>query len=238
MRIGIFETDTLQADIEQKYGGYVQMFQRLFLSIDNTLTFNVYPVIAGKYPDNMDACDAYLITGSQHSAYDNAPWIKKLRLYIVSLHQHNKKLIGICFGHQIIAHALGGLTKKSEKGWRVGNISCRIEKHKPWMGKAKKQFSMLVSHQDQVLRLPECAELIASSEYCINFSFQLADHILTFQGHPEFSADYLKYLMYKRRDKIGVEKYDRAIESLQQDQDAKLVAQWIVDFMVEGHLRR
>jgi len=74
VRIGILETDTLQPGIKEKYGSYAEMFQTLFLSVDNQLAFSVYPVIKSKYPENMDECDAYLITGSKASAYDNEPW--------------------------------------------------------------------------------------------------------------------------------------------------------------------
>ena len=235
MRIGILEADTLEPDIKEKYGSYAEMFQRLLLSVDDQLEIKVYPVIEGKYPENMDECDAYLITGSKFSAYDNEPWIKQLRDYILALHKHRSKLIGICFGHQIIALSLGGLTKKSEKGWAVGNSLSKIKKEKPWMGDemadAKKQFALLVSHQDQVISLPAQAELIASNAFCPNASFQIANHILCFQGHPEFSADYLSYLMNKRRDSIGEEKCKKAMDSLEIDQDALLVAGWIVNFI-------
>lgn len=235
MRLGILETDTLEPDIKEKYGSYAEMFQSLFLSVDDKLEFTVYPVLESKYPDSMDECDAYLITGSKSSAYDNEAWIKPLRDYIVVLHKHRRKLIGICFGHQVIALALGGLAQKSEKGWTVGNSISNVKKAKPWMGdvmiNAKKQFALLVSHQDQVVRLPVQAELIASNGSCPNASFQIANHILTFQGHPEFSADYLNYLMDKRRGIIGEEKYKKAMDSLQYDQDALLVARWIIDFI-------
>ncbi len=235
MRIGILETDILQPAIKEKYGSYAEMFQSLFLSVDDNLEFKVFQAIEGEYPENMDECEAYIITGSKSSAYDNEPWIKQLREYIVALHEHRSKLIGICFGHQIIAMSLGGLTEKNEKGWVVGNSLSKIKKEKPWMGhemaKTKKQFALLVSHQDQVISLPAQAELIASNTFCPNASFQIANHILCFQGHPEFSADYLSYLMNKRRDIIGEEKYKKAMDSLQYELDALLVARWIVDFI-------
>lgn len=235
MRIGILETDTLEPDIKEKYGSYAEMFQRLLLSVDDQLEIKVYPVIEGKYPGSMDECNAYLITGSKSSAYDNEPWIKQLQDYILALHKHRSKLIGICFGHQIIALSLGGQTKKSEKGWGVGISISKIIKEKPWMGheiaNAEQQFALLVSHQDQVTRLPAQSELIATNTFCANASFQIANHILCFQGHPEFSADYLSYLMNKRRDSIGEEKYKKAMDSLEIDQDALLVAGWIVNFI-------
>lgn len=236
MRIGILETQILETNVKEKYGSYAEMFQRLLLSVDDRLEFTVYRVVNGQYPDSTNECDAYLITGSKSSAYDDEPWIIKLQGFIGSLHNQHKKLIGICFGHQLIAHALGGLTQKSENGWGVGNVVSKIEKAKVWMGDENAQFnnnlfSLLVSHQDQVAELPDQAILIASSEYCPIASFQIASHILTFQGHPEFSEDYLKYSMSNLRDKIGKEKYNNALGSLERPHDSQLVAQWIVDFI-------
>ena len=235
MRIGILETDTLPADIKEKYGSYAEMFQNLFLSVNDQLELNVYRVIDGDYPEHIDDCDGYLITGSKFSAYDDEPWIIKLRHYIVELHKREKKLTGICFGHQIIAQALGGLTQKSEKGWGVGNVIADLQINKSWVHNSIKQFSLLVSHQDQVVSLPDDAELIASNAFCANAAFQIADHILTFQGHPEFSNDYLKYLMSMRREKIGKEKYNKAVGSLSQKNDGQLVAQWIINFISAGN---
>jgi len=231
MRIGILETDELRPEIKQKYGSYADMFQQLFLSVDAGLEFNVYQVIDGQYPASIDECDAYLITGSQLSAYDNNEWLLKLREYVVYLHQQKKKLIGICFGHQVIAHALGGETKRSDKGWGVGNKTSEIKVVKQWMDKNEKSFSLLFSHQDQVTSLPQGSELIASNDFCKISSFQLGDHILCFQGHPEFSEDYLSYLINKRRDLIGEDIVKQAQDSLKTKHDGKRVAKWLVNFI-------
>ena len=231
MRIGILETGKLEADVKEKYGSYAEMFQHLLLSVDDQLEFDVYQVIEGHYPESIDECDAYLITGSKSSVYDDELWIKELQEYVVSLHGQRKKLIGICFGHQIIAHALGGLTQKSERGWGVGNTISYIEEETTWIHDARKEYSLLMSHQDQVVELPANAILIASNVHCPNDSFQIANHILTFQGHPEFSEDYLKYSMNKRRDLIGEEKYNKAMDSFKRSHEGQFVAQWLVKFM-------
>jgi len=231
VRLGILETQIHESGVKEKYGSYAEMFQQLFLSVDGRLEFSVYQVTEGQYPESVDECDAYLITGSKSSVYDDEPWIAELQDYVVSLHKERKKLIGICFGHQLIAQALGGLTQKSKNGWGVGNAVSNIEKTMPWMGNAKQQFSLLVSHQDQVTTLPVDALLIASNEQCPNTGFQIASHMLAFQGHPEFSEDYLKYSMNKRRDLIGEEKYNKALDSLKGSQDSQLVAQWLINFI-------
>ncbi len=235
MITGILETDIVDKNIRKQQGSYADMFQRLFLSVDSSIEFRVYRVIDGEYPDSLDECNAYVITGSKFSAYENIPWIEKLRQYIVELNKKKIKLIGICFGHQIIAQALGGRVEKSKKGWGVGNTSSDILLTRSWMNvvpedDVSKQFSLLVTHQDQVTRLPSGAECIAGNPFCEIAGFQIENHILTFQGHPEFSVDYLKYLLDKRRDIIGENKYNAAIESMKNGVDAQLVAQWIISF--------
>lgn len=236
MRIGILETDKPDPEAIEKFGSYVEMFQRLFLSVDDQLEFDVYQVTEGHYPESIHECDAYLITGSKSSVYDEELWIKDLQDYVVSLHDQRKKLVGICFGHQIIAHALGGLTQKSEKGWGVGNTISYIEEdaflgYKAWIQDGNKTYSLLMSHQDQVVKLPDNATLIASNMHCVHDSFQIDNHILTFQGHPEFSEEYLKYSMDKRRHLIGEEKYNKAMDSLKRSHEGQLVAQWLVKFI-------
>lgn len=233
MHIGILETDILEPAIKEQYGSYAEMFQRLFKSIDPHISFSAYSITEQHYPKSDDECDAYLITGSKFSIYENKPWIKKLKNYIVSLHQQKKKLIGVCFGHQLIAEALGGRVEKYKKGWCVGNIESYIEKEKPWMPPLLTSYTLLTTHQDQVVELPDEAELIASSECCPISSFQINNDILTFQGHPEYSEDYLVYLMNKRRGVIGETKINHALDSLKIPQDTQKVARCIIEFIIK-----
>ena len=230
MRIGILETDKLDADLIARFGSYAEMFKVLLSSIDNGLSFKVYQVIDNAYPEQIDECDAYLITGSKYSAYDNDGWIRKLETYIVSLHELRKKLIGICFGHQLIAQALGGKVSKSEKGWGVGNITKQIIHTPDWMQTEKQQFTMIYSHQDQVDILPDGATLIAGNDFCQLSSFQIGNHILTFQGHPEFTPAYARQRLQTRREKVGEAIYQKGMASLHEENDSVLVARWLLDF--------
>jgi len=231
VKLGILETDQLELALQEKYGSYSKMFQKLFFSVDRQLVFKTYDVIQLEYPGNIDNCDAYLITGSKASPYENQNWIKRLAAYVLKLHSHQKKLIGICFGHQLIAQALGGLVEKSKKGWGVGTASRDVFQLKSWMGKGKKKFKVLASHQDQVTQLPPNAELIAGSEFCPNASFQIGNHILTFQGHPEFQAAYLRQLIVGRRERIGSLLADQALESLGEETDHRQIARWMMSFL-------
>ncbi len=231
LTLGILNADELTPEVEQKFGNYSNMFQDLFKNNGFQFTFNTYQVTQENYPQDINDCDAYLITGSKASAYENIPWIVKLKEFVRECQQHNKKLIGICFGHQLIAEALGGRVEKSQKGWGVGLMKCTVEHNLSWMKSEQQHLSLLVSHQDQVVELPQQAERIAVNSFCLNSGFQLGNSVLAFQGHPEFSKDYLLFIMKNRREIIGEEKYQNAISSLTQQADNSVVAKWINNFI-------
>jgi GMP synthase-like glutamine amidotransferase len=231
LKIGILETDQLSEALRKQYGSYGDMFQTLLHSIDKRLSFQRYQVTASRYPEHIDDCDAYLITGSKSGIYDNKPWIKPLQDYVVTLAGRQKKLIGICFGHQLIAQALGGQAQKSDKGWGVGLATSTVYVSKPWMDPVKERFALITSHQDQVTRLPPQAELIAGDDFCAYASYQIGGHILTFQGHPEFTQAYARQRLHDRREIIGEQRYQQGMASLNRDADHPLIAKWIINFV-------
>jgi GMP synthase-like glutamine amidotransferase len=231
VKIGILEADRLSEALRRQYGSYGDMFQNLLLSVDNRLALPRYQVTESDYPENIDDCDAYLITGSNAGVYDDEPWIRRLQDYVITLAGRQKKLIGICFGHQLIAQALGGHAEKSEKGWGVGLAASTVYAAKPWMDPVKETFALLTSHQDQVTALPPHAELIAGNDFCSYASYQIGDHILTFQGHPEFTPEYARQRMHDRREIIGAQRYQQGMASLSQTADHPVVATWIINFV-------
>jgi len=230
-KIGILEADRLSDELREQYGSYGDMFETLLKSVDGSLRFSRYQVTDCLYPDHIEDCDAYLITGSKSSIYDDEPWIQRLQDYVVCLAGRRKKMIGICFGHQLIAQALGGRAEKSGKGWGVGLATSAVYVSKPWMDPAKDKYALIASHQDQVTALPPRAELIAGDEFCTYASYQIADHILTFQGHPEFTPAYARQRMDDRRTILGEDRYQQGVASLNQDADHLMIAKWIVNFL-------
>lgn len=231
LKLGILDCDQLHESLRAQYASYAHMMQTLFMQVAPSINFAVYTVIEGGYPEDIDECDGYIITGSKSSAYDNDEWIGTLRNYIRTLASQNKKMVGICFGHQLLAHVLGGIAQKSESGWGVGVKSSTVVASPEWMTPKVESYSLLVSHQDQVVQLPSTATVIATSNYCPNAAFQIGENVLGFQGHPEFIRGYSRQLMEMRRGIIPEDVIEEGLASLFDETDHLLIAKWIVNFL-------
>jgi GMP synthase-like glutamine amidotransferase len=233
MIIGILEADPALEPLRNEFGNYVKMFTNLLNegAEGRSLDFRTYNVLDFQYPVNLDECDGYIITGSRASVYDDEEWIHKLEHFVIQLHDAKKKLVGICFGHQLVAHALGGKTEAAEVGWGVGVHTNRVRETADYMLPNEQEISLLVSHKDQVTELPKGAKLLAGSDFCVHAMFQVDNHILTFQGHPEFVKGYSRGLMELRKEILGIDKYKQGIASLEKATNEKSVARWVLAFI-------
>ncbi len=192
-----------------------------------------YDVAAMEFPDSVDACDAYLITGSPKGVYDEFEWIPNLRDFIREAYQAGKKLVGICFGHQILAHALGGHSERSEKGWGLGLKDFEIYEKKAWMTVDLSQSSLHFVHQDQVVQLPPEAELLGGNDFCPNIFFTIGDQVLGVQGHPEFTAEIMHEIIAARADIFGPGLCGLATSSIDNGApDNQILAEWIANFLL------
>ncbi len=232
--VGILKADSVLDDLQRTHGDYSDMFTRILSTDAHPCEVKVYDVEHLEYPPEIDVCDGYLITGSKRSVYEDEPWIQQLGAFVQTLHQTRKKLVGICFGHQLVAQVLGGKTEKSDRGWGVGRHDTRLLLDLNADAPAGTQFSLLSSHQDQVSKLPGSARVLAQSEFCPIAGMLIDQHILTFQGHPEFDTAYARALLQIRRELVGEAKYEVAISSMAQVPDQALVAEWILRFIEDN----
>ncbi|MDX1692982.1 MAG: amidotransferase [Ketobacteraceae bacterium] len=234
LKIGILEADHVVEHLRVVHGSYPEMFTGLLQGVDPDIVCDSFAVIDGEYPGDLRGYDGFLITGSRYSAYDSETWVAKLIAYVKNLYKARKPLVGICFGHQIIAQALDGAVERARQGWAVGASKSRLYYRPQWMKSlpANNEFTLLVSHQDQVVKLPKHAALLAGSSFCPNAMYQLGETILTFQGHPEFSKAYCLGLMDMRRGQLGEAVYKEGVKSLNETSDSDLIARWIVEFFL------
>ena len=231
MKLGILNTDTVKPEFAAKHGEYPDMFAELFHLVDPDISLMTYEVVHGEYPSDIDEVDGYVITGSKLSVYDDIPWINDLKNFVRQLHSEEKKIIGICFGHQLVAEALGGKTGQAETGWCVGVHKNKFTDAAEDYGLTRNEFKIPSNHKDQVLELPPGGKLLARTETCPISAMGLGDHILTFQGHPEFSEGYARALLDMRRKIFGEMHYREAINSFKNETNNSQVASWILDFI-------
>jgi GMP synthase-like glutamine amidotransferase len=187
MKIGILQTGHAPDALRPRHGDYPDLFARLLAG--QGFTFETYPVVDGVFPADPRDCDGWLITGSRHGAYEDHPWIPRLEALIRAIRDAGVPLVGICFGHQIIAQALGGRVEKFPGGWAVGRTEY------DWGGET---IALNAWHQDQVTVRPPGAEVLARNDFCENAALAYGDSILTVQAHPEFHRDFTAEMIEKR----------------------------------------
>lgn len=227
MKVGLLECDHVAKQLQHIGGDYQDMFRVLFPDLELVS----YDLCKQHFPNSVQECDAYLVTGSKFSVYEDIDWINQLKNFVREIHQSQKYYIGICFGHQMLAEALGGKVEKSERGWCVGVHSFDIIEQEPWMQPFKKSLQLLMSCQDQVQQLPANSSILAKSSNCPIGMFTVGENMLGIQAHPEFPKAYSLALMEARRDRIDSLVVEQGIKSLASNLDGRYFANWIMQFL-------
>lgn len=229
MRLGILQCDSVRAGLQPRFGDYPDMFRALLTSERVQPEFRAYDLTRDGFPTALDECDAWLITGSKFGVNDGDAWIERAHELVRELDAERRPLIGICFGHQMVARALGG--RVEQVGWGAGLHTALVRERRPWMRPEASELALLVSHQDQVTAPPARVQHLAGHDFCPYDMFQVDGHILTFQGHPEFATEYSRALIELRREELGEERARAALESLARAPDAAVAADWIHRFI-------
>ena len=224
MKIGILQTGHAPDEVLGPIGDYDVMFQRLLAG--HGFEFETFNVVDMEFPDAPDTCEGWLITGSKHGAYEDHPFIPPLEELIRAIHAADRPMLGICFGHQIIAQAMGGKVVKFDGGWSVGRTEYEYQGH---------PIALNAWHQDQVVSVPEGAEVVASSGFCENAVLVYGDRIWTIQPHPEFGSDMVEALAaFRGPGVVPDEQLDAARAALDTAIDQSTIAADMAAFLKRG----
>ena len=214
--IAILETGIPPAGLDATYGTYADMFADLLASEGRS--FKVFKTLAGELPEQDEHLKGVVITGSPAGVYESDPWIMALMDWLRALDTQTP-VVGICFGHQVMAQAWGGHVEKSHKGWGIGLHEYEVQAHDLWQelaGAGATRIACAVTHQDQVVKKPENAIVLAGSEFTPHGALYYTQRKgLSFQCHPEFCEDFASDLLISRRGiRIDPALVDQALTTL------------------------
>jgi GMP synthase (glutamine-hydrolysing) len=220
VNIGILICGHFVDEIKATYGTYRDLYAEL-LGSDYRCT--PYFVVDGEMPNAVTEQDAWLISGSRSGAYEDLPWIPPLEVFLREAFAASVPLVGICFGHQVLAQALGGRVEKFEGGWSFGPVDYGFTD-----GSTQ---TIVAVHQDQVTAPPPGASVIARTDFCAYAGLAYADKALSFQPHPEFSSQFIADLTDVYADRLTPEVIERARQVIDKPLDRDRMADQIRAFL-------
>ncbi|PHR54349.1 MAG: glutamine amidotransferase [Robiginitomaculum sp.] len=221
MKIGILQTGRTPEEMRDDHGDYNNLFERMLAG--RGFEFITYPVLDGVLPGDVHDADGWLITGSKFGAYEPHGWIAPLEEFLRQSYSANVPIIGVCFGHQILAQALGGKVEKYAGGWSVGAIDYTLKDQRD-------ADTFMAWHQDQVVELPDGASVIGSTDACRFAMLAYGDRALTIQPHPEFTAGFMTDLVAARADVLPDHIARKAISSLEKPLTSARIADQFEQF--------
>lgn len=227
-QIGLLMVGHVDPKSEHIGGDYPELFASILSPLGVELIR--YDLDEGRFPTAVDECDGWLCSPSRMSTYDDVTWLGDAESLLRSIVADEIPYVGICFGHQLLAQALGGRVERSSYGWGVGVREYEVLSKEPWMTPFAHRIALIGSHQDQVVEMPANAEPLFRSDYCPNGGFALGKRAWTLQVHPEFTPELSDHLLADRVELIGADRVSTARATLTQPLDRHRVAQWIATF--------
>eukprot|EP01051_Picozoa_sp_SAG22_P019143 SAG22_NODE_3438_length_1712_cov_2.257285_1_plen_272_part_00 len=244
LTVGILQCTEFMPELASEHGSYAAMFRCFFsaaaAAAGSDIAVTTYDVcgcmadsavehVAG-YPREKGECDVYVVTGSPSSAFDSDEWIATLGEFIRELHSARHPMIGICFGHQMIALALGGAVAQHSE-WGAGVLEYRTVARRSWMQPPLETMRVCAMHQDQVVELPPRAARLASNPLCANAAFEIGAHVVCMQPHPELTKPYVASLVKLREDRFEARKpgsFGPIVQSLELELTHDAVGLWLL----------
>jgi GMP synthase-like glutamine amidotransferase len=228
-RIGLLVCDHVPPEFLDVAGDYPDMFLRLFAGEDD-IELRPYDLTAGRFPTSLDDCDAWITTGSRRSVYESDGWIEGLAHLVRDAARSRRRFVGVCFGHQMIAHALGGKVTRSEAGWGVGLKAIELPDPPGWL--PMHRYRILNSHADQIVDPPPGAVVLGGNDHCPISLMAPSETMIGIQGHPEFPSEYCEALIRARRGVVIPEDVsDAGLMSLAEPPDTSALAAGLARFL-------
>jgi GMP synthase-like glutamine amidotransferase len=230
MKLTIVQTGAVPAHLQPQFNDYPLMFRQMFETTGEGLSFGDVDAQAEALPDPA-ALDGIVITGSPAGVYEDHAWLPPLRDFIRRAYQNGTPMLGVCFGHQIMADALGGEVQKSDKGWGLGRHTYRVTRQAPFLANAPETLSVACSHQDQVIVVPEAADVFLASDFAPHAGLVYRNgRAMSVQPHPEFEDSYATALVEMRRGKAPEPVIETALGSMETASDSQKLREMIRAF--------
>ncbi len=231
MRIGILVTNTDDSEFAKSWPRDGEKFTTLLQPLRPDWTFTAIQVKDGEFPKSVSEFDSYVITGSPASANGDEAWIATLMDFIRELDHAKIPTIGVCFGHQVIARALGGMVAKNPRGWGFGIAETHFDHVEKWMEPKLQTISLYAAHNEQVTVLPKGAEVLGGSDFCPIGSYKIGNHVFTTEYHPEMTPEFVLGLSHAFEKYIGRDVTEKARAQLKSPAQGKVFAEWMVRFL-------
>jgi len=190
-RLGVLICGHPPESMQPTFGRFDTQFSNLLGPEE--FDYQAFAVVDNEFPGSIHDADAWVISGSKHGVYEDHAWIPPLETLIRDIYKARIPMAGICFGHQIMAQALGGKVEKFSGGWAAGTQHYELD---PALELGN--VTLNAWHQDQVVALPDGARSLGSSNTCQFAAISYNEHTVSIQPHPEFTNVYISGLLEKR----------------------------------------
>jgi GMP synthase (glutamine-hydrolysing) len=230
-RLGLLACDSLWESLRSAHGDYAEMYSALLCATGAEFELVTWAVYAGELPASSQVCDAWLVSGSRASAFEDRPWIAALLDFVRATHTAGVRQVGTCFGHQVLAHALGGRVERAAGGWGLGNVELTLRERAAVPLDVPDRPQHFMAHQDQVIKLPPGAVWLAEAPHCPHAMFALGGSTLGIQPHPEFSAEFMRDMTLDHSLKLPEALRAQALASYTAPVDSLVVGSWNARFL-------
>lgn len=231
--IGILRMTEFVDEVYAAHGPYLRQFETMFRGRPVDLVD--VAVHEGQTPAALSDADLWIASGSPASVYDGHSWIETAEAIVREAAATETPFVGICFGHQLVAQALGGRVEKAAGGWGVGALDYAATRRPGSLATLPDTLTILAAHQDQVVEVPAAATVWSTSDYCPNAGLVVGERMWTVQAHPEFTSALVQTLYPSRRDLVGGDRVDTAMATLGRPLSNDLIADAIVATATPPH---